>query len=641
MSAGLAAERIGFRPATTEAATPSRVVDRALPIGLSISAAIVAGVAAGSGPAQIAASIAAFVAALISPATGLVVLAFMAAVKSPPAIPAPGFNTLLVATILLGCIYRLPIDRPRLRPNLPVVLLLAFLLYATVQQVPALVAGYNDTTSHHIGYLFIQLATLTGIALAAALVLRDRSPVPFLVAGLLGALMAAVLAIAVVALPGSAGNLVDYPDATSRPVGPFGDPNYFGLFEATAIAACASLAVVIRQRRIRVLLVGLALVLGIGMLIGLSRAALLALGAGLVALAFSRSRRAGLLAIATLALAAFVVYPLFLVMRLTADAGALPLAQASIGLGRSDASRFAAALVGPQMWATSPILGIGFGEYPLRTARFIGYSIESHNWYMNVLAEQGLVGIALWIPMLATVGLRLLRLGRTPRSVGLAVFVTYLVGSTFLEPPLSVQTSAFAVVAVVAALVGDWRRLPGIPVPAAVTQDPVRQGPEGPQSPSRSVEAPVRAVEPSVRAVEAPVPAVKAPRRRSGRSLLPPARPPVQPLPDVTDRADVEVRPDMVAPGLAQDPAVRFGEAHDPADRPRRQRRLADRGDVPGDTVEDGVATPADVRRNNRKAAGSGLEKDHRQALPPRRHQKSVGGLHEGGDIGPKAEQAD
>ena len=107
-------------------------------------------------------------------------------------------------------------------------------------------------------------------------------------------------------------NLVDVSDATARVVGPFGDPNYFGLFQATAIAACLAAIVVIRSGKLRLLLAVVAIVLGIAFSIALSRGALLALAAGVLALAFTRSRRAGLLAIGALAIFALVVYPLFL-----------------------------------------------------------------------------------------------------------------------------------------------------------------------------------------------------------------------------------------------------------------------------------------------------------------------------------------
>jgi len=609
MSAELAAGRFAARPVPAHDATESRpAIDRGLVLALAIGGAIVAGIALNAVQLQLAASVVAFLAGIASPPVGLAVLAFMAPLKSPPAIAAPGFNTLLVLAILLGSIYRLPIDRPSLRPNLPILLLLAFLLYATVQQVPALTQGYSDEQSHHIGYLFIQLATLTGVVLAAALVLRGRSPVPFLVAGLLGALIAATLALVVAALPaGSAGSLVDYPKATARPVGPFGDPNYFSLFQATAISACLGVAVVSRSFRIRVALAGLAAVLALGIVIALSRSALIALAAGLIVLAFTRGRRFGFVTLGVLAALVLVAYPLFLEQRLAADAGALPLAQASVGLQRSDASRLAAALVGPQLWATSPILGIGFGEYPLMTARYIGYSIESHNWYMNVLAEQGLVGAALWLPMLGAVAMRLLRLPPTAKVVGLAVFATYIVGSTFLQPPLSVQTSTFAVIAIVAALIGDWSRFTTPWNRAAAAAAATAEG--QPPPPSGAVAAP---------------------------NLHPAA---VQALPGVGDRADVEGRANVLTAGLSERAPRGDAQAHHPADRPRRKRRVADGGDKPGDPVENDISAAASVRRNNRKAARPRLKKDHGQALPPGGQEESIGSLHEGGDVGPEAEQ--
>ena len=443
---------------------PTWVADyRPLLVALPICALILLGMTLGSGPLTLGGALIALATPFVSPPAGLAILAFMTPLKSPPGIPAPGFNTLMVGAILLGTVYRLPIDRPTLRPGLPLLLLLAFNLYIGVQQLPELVAGYPGPFGHHVGYLFIQLSTLVAIAVAAALVLRGRPVAPFVLAGLLGALVAAGLAIGVSVLPaGALANLIGRPDAITREVGSFGDPNYFGLFQATAISACLALIVIARQPTLRRLLTVMAIALGIALTISLSRAALLALGTGIVALAFTRSRRTGGAATAALAILALVAYPLYLEWRLAADAGVLTRAQQAIVLQGSDASRLAAALAGPQIFATSPILGVGFGHYPLLSGRFVGYPIESHNWYMNVLAEQGLVGIVLWIGMLGGIAHRLVRSAAAERSVGLAVLVTYAVGSVFLQPPLSVQTSAFAVIIVVAALIGDWSRLSGI-----------------------------------------------------------------------------------------------------------------------------------------------------------------------------------
>jgi O-antigen ligase len=445
-------------------AAPS--VYRPLVQAIPICVVILAGMALGSGALSTAGAVGAWAAAIISPPAGLAILAFMTPLKSP-VLAAPGFNTFLVGAILLGCAYRLPIDRPNLRPSLALLLLLAFTLYVAVQQLPHLVAGYPGPVSHHIGYLFIQFSTLTAVAVAAAYVIRGRAVAPFLAAGVLGAAVAAILTIAVYVLPaGSLANLVVRPEPGSRVVGPFGDPNYFALFQATAISAALAIFVIARSRTVRLLLAATLILLGIAFAIALSRAALVALAAGVLTLAFTRSRRTGLLAVAAVAVFVFVVYPVYLQLRLIADGGALPVAQAAVVLERSDASRLAAALAGPQMFMTSPVFGIGFGQYPLMSGRYTGYPIESHNWYMNLLAEQGLVGVLLWVPMLAAITVALVRAQTPARSVGLAVFVTYAVGSVFLQPPYSVQTSAFAVIVVVAALAGSWSRLVASGAPA-------------------------------------------------------------------------------------------------------------------------------------------------------------------------------
>jgi O-antigen ligase len=452
---------------TTRVGTIGASEYRPLLVALPVAAAIVAGMAVGSAPLTLGASLAAFGAAVVSPPVGLAIAALMTPLKSPLAVPAPGFNMLLVGAILLGCVYRLPVDRPTLRPRAPLLLLLAFVVYVSAQQLPEMLAGYPGIEGHAVGYLFFQELTLAGLAVAASCVLRGRSPWPYIGAGLVSAFVAAILAIATFSQPatGALGNLVGLSNAAARVTGPFGDPNYYGLFQATAIAAAVAWMVVARSRPVRLLLLGGTLVLGLSLAVTLSRSALLALAAGLLALAFTRSRRAGFFAVGALVVLATVVYPLFLQWRVLADSGGLS-AQAYATLAQSDQSRVAAALAGPRLFASAPLFGIGFGQYPLMSGRYVGFAIESHNWYANVLAEQGIVGIALWVLMLAAVAFALHRVSWPARSVGYAVLVTYMVGSAFLQPPNSVQTSAFALIVIVAALVGDWGSTAGGRVPA-------------------------------------------------------------------------------------------------------------------------------------------------------------------------------
>ena len=310
------------RPPVSLAAESWASEYRPLLASLSISAVILAGMALGSGPLTAAGAVAAFAAAIAAPPVGLAVLAMLAPLKSPASVPAPGFNTILVVALLLGCVYRLPIDRPTFRLSLPLLMMLGFLAFVTVQQLPDLASGYAGEGSHRTGYLFIQVATLAGMALAAGYVLRDRRPGPFLAAGISGAVIASLLGIATYVLPsGSVANLVDLSDPLARIVGPFGDPNYFALFCATAIAACAGMIVVVRSGRLRLLLAVAAITISLSLIVALSRASVLALGAGLVTLAFTRGRWTGILTIGLFAVLTLAVYPLLLESRLEADAG--------------------------------------------------------------------------------------------------------------------------------------------------------------------------------------------------------------------------------------------------------------------------------------------------------------------------------
>jgi hypothetical protein len=133
--------------------------ERLLAIGAAISAAIVLGTFIGSGLIVMAAAGVAFVAAVFYPPIGLVVVAFMAPLRPPQSVPAPGFMMILVGAILLGCIFRLSIDRPHFRARPALLLILAFVLYVSAQQLPQMASGYAGVQAHDIGYLYFQLLT--------------------------------------------------------------------------------------------------------------------------------------------------------------------------------------------------------------------------------------------------------------------------------------------------------------------------------------------------------------------------------------------------------------------------------------------------------------------------------------------------
>jgi len=459
---------------------------RLLLAGLAISGAIVAGMSFESGTLMVAAAFAAFVAGLFYPALGLVVLAFMGPLRPPPEIPAPGFNLILVAAILLGCVYRLPLSRTRLRASPPLLFLLAFVLYAFVQQLPDMAAGYAGIRAHDVGYLFFQMLTGLGTVVVAGFVLRGRSPYPFLVALLMSATFAAALGIVTAdGVPHAAlVNLQAPADVESRASGPFGNPNSFGQLLAYASVLAAGWFASTHSLRLRAGLLVAAGIMGFAVSISLSRGAAATLFAGLVVLAFTRSRALGFAAMGAALVLVVIGYPLFVEWRLTTEAGSASSA-AVAELAASDEGRLSAVLAGPALFAMSPIFGIGFGQYKYLSALVTGTGegLVAHNWYGTVLAEQGLLGIVLWMLMLVAVGVWLRSRPARPRSIGFVMLGAAIVGCLFREPPTSFQTSVLPTIVLTAALVGDWGGRPAVagtegqrtPARAAHRHDTVRR----------------------------------------------------------------------------------------------------------------------------------------------------------------------
>jgi len=423
-----------------------------------LGAGIVAGMALNLGPVATIAAAVAIGASLVSPVVGLAVLAFMAPLKPPPTIPAPGFDAAMVGAILLGCIYRLPIDRPRIRISGPVLMLVGFVLVVTVSQVPDMLGGWAGTIGHLVGFQYIQLMTGFGAAIAAVYVLSNRSPYPVLALGLAGAAIAA--AIALVMFRGSFGPFINLAVASTdgtRALGPFGNPNYLGVFMAIAMCGAAGLALGARSKALRIALGATALLLAGAMAVSLSREALVAAAAGLLVLIWYRSRRLAIVTVLVGIPLALLVYPAFVEWRLISETGSASAA-AYAATSLSDSARLVALAAGPQMFLSSPIVGVGFGHY-IDMSVLVGgapYPIDSHDWYMTVLAEEGSIGIVLWLMLLVTVVAALRTRPHAARAMGYAVFGAFAAGCFFLEPPTSFQTMALPAIFLVAALVGRW-----------------------------------------------------------------------------------------------------------------------------------------------------------------------------------------
>lgn len=429
-------------------------------VALLLGGAVLMGMAADSALLTFVGASVAIFAALMFPSIGLATLAFMVPLQPPEVFSPFGFHAVLVVGILGGCILRLPIERPRLRMNALVFLLLGWLAFVTVQVLPELLTAYSDTQGAFVLGQFKQILIGFGAVMAAGLVLSQRSPYPSIAAGLVSAALAGILAI-VSAAGLDVGSPLSHLMAESigglRASGPFGNSNYFGFFAATAITAAAGLVVGGKSRRARSLALAACALLGVALALSYSRGALIAFAVGAVSLAFLRNRFLGFVVLGAALVAIVVGYPAFLQLRLDVTFGSIG-DDAYLAAELSDLERARAGLAGIQLFLSSPMFGVGFGQFHFLTASIVGDQAVtfSHNWYVNVLAEQGIVGGFIWALLVVAIVRSLRSRPVFPRSVGAAVLVVYLVGSLFAEPPTSFQSSGFALLLVTAALVSDW-----------------------------------------------------------------------------------------------------------------------------------------------------------------------------------------
>jgi O-antigen ligase len=82
--------------------------------------------------------------------------------------------------------------------------------------------------------------------------------------------------------------------------------------------------------------------------------------------------------------------------------------------------------------------------------------INAHNWYIEVLAEQGLVGVVLWGLLSVSLVVEVRKRSPRARAVGFPVLAALAVGSVFLEAPTAFQTVGLPAIAMVAVFVSDW-----------------------------------------------------------------------------------------------------------------------------------------------------------------------------------------
>lgn len=348
-------------------------------------------------------------------------------------------------TVALWIFKQIAVQRRIVLPRLSVLLpLLAFIFAASLSLLTAESVG--ATLNELIKWLQIAL-----MALIAASLCQQHG-----VAWLLGALLMAASVQALIGVyqfTGGSGAphlwILDY--RYFRAFGSFGQPNPFGAFMGMTLplalsALFGALHMAWRARSAWLwhsgALGAAAALIGVGLLISWSRGAWLGFGAALVTLILLTPRRfwhafailvscAGILALAILS----NIVPNALLTRFSDFAQDLTGFQDVRGVPINDANyatveRLAHWQAALSMADESPFFGVGFGGYEAAYARhaLVNWQLalgHAHNYYLNVLAETGAVGLAAYIGMwlgLSAIGLRTLRLENVfQRSVGVGV----------------------------------------------------------------------------------------------------------------------------------------------------------------------------------------------------------------------------
>lgn len=194
----------------------------------------------------------------------------------------------------------------------------------------------------------------------------------------------------------------------ARAAGPFGDdPNSYAQHLATATGAAVGLAVGARRT---------------------TRALLWAAAAMMLAAMLATSSRTGLLALAAIAVVALVLWPPTPLRLLAIAGGTAAVALGPFGVrerlgtlgqvgsigGGADMSltgRASEAIAAVRLFLERPVTGVGFGTYPpeyLEVARGIGLESRleprsAHSLPLEIAAEQGAMGLLVWVALLVFV----------------------------------------------------------------------------------------------------------------------------------------------------------------------------------------------------------------------------------------------
>ena len=384
------------------------------------------------------------VVAFLSPAAGLAIVALLVPLREIDVFAPIGYPVLLVLATGAGVLARQVVADPRPAPGTLMLMGVGYLLLAGVTIIPV-VSGLDGRQTSGAIYELLQLASGFVVVAVGMVLFRTEEWRPYLRLVVIAAVVASALAIYLV-VRGSwddvpLRNLFSSGEVTRRAVGPFHDANHFSLSMAVTCVLAIGLA---RDARgcVRVALMLAAVLIATGPIMSFGRGGLLALGAGLIAVASLRSRRLGVGLALAIGVALPLVGPRYIDSRLSVTTGGL-YAQPTTALAESDSFRFDSLVAGLKLAAGNPALGVGFGQFRFRAEDLVGANPTAypHDTWIKLLAEQGIAGAAMFAALIVG-ALRALFIRRhLMLATAVSALVAYAVGATFLEPLVSLQTS--------------------------------------------------------------------------------------------------------------------------------------------------------------------------------------------------------
>lgn len=151
------------------------------------------------------------------------------------------------------------------------------------------------------------------------------------------------------------------------------------------------------------------------------------------------------------------LYPAFLDARL----GGSVSPRESYDLAAGEGARETMATAGIAMFATNPVFGVGFGMFQFISPSYIsGKATDttySHDQYLSVLAEQGIVGVLIVGSLIAITTVAVVRSTSPLRDTAIAMGATYLTVSLFLHTATVFQSSSLIWLVLAATLAGRPR----------------------------------------------------------------------------------------------------------------------------------------------------------------------------------------